>query len=404
MYQVYKYIAVNINGDPRKGHLFAINKEVAAKYLLRYKLTPIKIKARSRITSLLIYWFFKLVAFRGKRRLKTNIVRQLADYLLQSYSLPEALLSTIENMPRLDIKLQLHQILQDVQAGYLLSKSLKRHSNFFTDSEIKLLENAERNNTLAEAMDGLHFYLNHTLKKENLFFWYVPAVLAIALTASISNSLANELYPFFLYDLWMLGVDVPVLGHIFLFLYKGSLIKNIALGLPAFLALVILIRFLLKLTKFKFVREYFLCHLPLVKGSVRLSSVCEFTQAMALGLKAKLPLHHVIKAAAEAVTIDKYQKQLLKIHHKVVAGYDFTTEIKYTDLLKQEDVFQFQSAFKTNRLSETVDFLLEYATNRYQTQMRLKNQIIKQSIVAFVIAIIALSVLATFQIMFFVYY
>jgi type IV pilus assembly protein PilC len=239
---------------------------------------------------------------------KISFARNLALLLKSGINLTESLVILKETSKSKSLKYILESIIIDIEKGQFFSNALSKFRDKLDDFFISVIEVGERTGKLIENLERISLELKkiQKLKSKMITFFIYPAFI-ITTMIGIMIIVIYFLFPKLLPIFQNLNVELPFATKIFL---KTStfLLDNGFYLLIAFIFLIFLFPFFMKIYRFRYLFHFFLLHTPIISRIIIKYNLSSFFRNFALLLESGLPVGEALKITSESINNLVYKK------------------------------------------------------------------------------------------------
>ena len=317
----FKYSARTKTGELQVGYADGVNKEAAINILNSHDLFVLTIESQdSGFGKKGLFGFFNKV----KRADLVVFTRQFATMLQAAIPLSECLKNLYSQTRSEILKEAIFEISQDVDSGLLLSQSLERQPQAFSEFYINLIRSSEVTGQVESAMNFLADYLEKeqelVLKIRNALIYPIFVIALFVIVAGVILGVVfPQLEPIFTES----QVQLPWISIFFLGI--GNFIASWWLVI---IAAVIIIAFVL-VDYFRgeeggIVYDEIIISIPVIGDLLRKSYVARFAEATSVLVKGGIPIAQAIEISAHTINSFIYREALHEIANKIRQGELFS--------------------------------------------------------------------------------
>ena len=317
----FKYSARTKTGELQVGYADGVNKEAAINILNSHDLFVLTIESQdSGVGKKGLLGFFNKV----KRADLVVFTRQFATMLQAAIPLSECLKNLYSQTRSEILKEAIFEISQDVDSGLLLSQSLERQPQAFSEFYINLIRSSEVTGQVESAMNFLADYLEKeqelVLKIRNALIYPIFVIALFVIVAGVILGVVfPQLEPIFTES----QVQLPWISIFFLGI--GNFIASWWLVI---IAAVIIIAFVL-VDYFRgeeggIVYDEIIISIPVIGDLLRKSYVARFAEATSVLVKGGIPIAQAIEISAHTINSFIYREALHEIANKIRQGELFS--------------------------------------------------------------------------------
>lgn len=271
----YKYTAFDKNGKRIKGYFDAFRRIDVESFLTTqgYKIAEIKPTKISKMST-----FF---TFQNEMKYKDLVffLTQLSTYVKSGIPLTDSIV-ILENQTKSKRNKDLFQrIVYELNTGAPFSEALARQGNTFPRLLINMLKTSELTGNLTEALDDMASYYKtaDTNRKQIISALTYPSVVLV-ISIAVLTFLLIFIIPKFVGIFEQLGSQLP--GITVFLINLSTFIQNniIKIVLTLTAVIVILIAMYKNIRKFRYIVQWVLMHIPVIKDVIIYNEVIMFTK------------------------------------------------------------------------------------------------------------------------------
>ena len=390
----FKYSAQTKKGEIKEGIIEAFDSKEAKKLLLEkdlivFSLDPLKKKKKKEIK----IPFFGKVSFFDK----LLFVKHLRMMIKAGVPLRESVLEIQNETNSRKFKAILKKIVDDLDNGESLSRSLSRYPDVFDDLFVNLIKTGESSGTLEESLEylGIQLEKSQDLKKKITSAMLYPALILIA-TFALIGLLAFFIFPKLLPLFEGFNIDLPLPTRILLWFIKTMQ----AFGFIIFVLVLLGLGFLFFISKFravKFLNHRLVLGLPLIGKFNRNINLAYLARTLGTLVKSGVPIVEALNITAKTLNNLVYRKYLKESVTKVQKGQEISKFLKENPKLFPP-VFSrmISTGEKTGRLDESLFYLAEFYEKEIDNATKNLSQILEPMlliVVGLVVGFIAISII-----------
>lgn len=272
----YKYIAFDKSGKQIKGSFDAFKRSDVESFLMSqgYKIAEIK---ESKVSSS-FFSFQREMSYKDINFFLT----QLSTYIKSGIPLTEAVTILSNQTKKKNHRELFKKIVYELNTGVVFSEALARQGNTFPKLLINMLKASELTGNLTETLDDMaSYYKNADSNRKQIIsaLTYPSVVLVVAI--AILTFLLIYIVPQFQNIFDQLGADLP--GITLALISASNFVRNniIAIVLVVFSVIIILVVMYKNISKFRYVVQWLLMHIPVIKDILIYNEVIMFTKTFA---------------------------------------------------------------------------------------------------------------------------
>ena len=271
----YKYTAFDKNGKRIKGYFDAFRRIDVESFLTTqgYKIAEIKPTKISKMST-----FF---TFQNEMKYKDLVffLTQLSTYVKSGIPLTDSIV-ILENQTKNKRNKDLFQrIVYELNTGAPFSEALARQGNTFPRLLINMLKTSELTGNLTEALDDMASYYKtaDSNRKQIISALTYPSVVLV-ISIAVLTFLLIYIVPKFVDIFNQLGSELP--GITVFLINLSTFVQNNIIKIVLTLAavIVILIAMYKNIRKFRYIVQWVLMHIPVIKDVIIYNEVIMFTK------------------------------------------------------------------------------------------------------------------------------
>ena len=271
----YKYTAFDKNGKRIKGYFDAFRRIDVESFLTTqgYKIAEIKPTKISKMST-----FF---TFQNEMKYKDLVffLTQLSTYVKSGIPLTDSIV-ILENQTKNKRNKDLFQrIVYELNTGAPFSEALARQGNTFPRLLINMLKTSELTGNLTEALDDMASYYKtaDSNRKQIISALTYPSVVLV-ISIAVLTFLLIFIVPKFVDIFNQLGSELP--GITVFLINLSTFVQNNIIKIVLTLAavIVILIAMYKNIRKFRYIVQWVLMHIPVIKDVIIYNEVIMFTK------------------------------------------------------------------------------------------------------------------------------
>ncbi|MEK7145197.1 MAG: type II secretion system F family protein [Patescibacteria group bacterium] len=314
---LFKYQAINQNGQPEQGDIEAVNVEVAISSLQRRGFTLSKI-APAESGSL----FAKDISFLSRVSNKDIVMlsRQMSTLFEAQVSALRVfrLLATETEKPTL--RKTLNTVADDLQGGSSIAKALARHPKVFSEFYVSMVRAGEEAGKLDQTLSYLADYLDRsyevTSKAKNAMIY--PAFV-VAVFISVMVLMLTKIIPNITQILKESGQDIPIYTKVVIFV-SDFLVDY---GLFLLLGIIAGAALLWKMTRTvsgRFALSQFKLKVPYLGNLYKKLYLSRIADNLNTMLASAIPIVKALEITSSVVGDEVYKEILLEVTEQVKSG------------------------------------------------------------------------------------
>ncbi|MCL4392981.1 type II secretion system F family protein [Patescibacteria group bacterium] len=355
----YSYTAVS-KGSSDKGTIQATDKEEALKKLhdLGYTVTELKSSASKDKNNL--------------NKAKVKIVEKLLffDHLEKminaGLSLSDTLDALVDDAQTKNFKKIIMDLKFEIESGDKLSRGMSKYPKIFSSIETKMIDIGEVSGSLAENAKLIKDQVQKTydLRKKVKSAMMYPIIIASVMLI-VGTGLIIFVYPQLATMFKNSGEKLP-LPTVIMITISNIVTHYWFFTILFIVALVIVIRILLRNPKFKYMWNKISIHIPIFGELIKKINVTNFSRTLGNLIKSGIKINDAVNITKDTIPNEAYKKVIAELENNVERGDPVEETLKkYPKLFPPISVRMIAIGDKTGN---TADMLLSVA-EFYQTQI-----------------------------------
>jgi len=390
----FRYSVQTKEGEIKEGIIDAFDLKEAKRILLEkdliiFSLEPIKEKKKKKIR---IPFFGKVSLFD-----KLLFAKHLRMMIKSGVPLREAILEIQKESASKKFRAILKKVVEDLDNGESLSRSLSRYPYVFDDLFVNLIKIGESSGTLEKTLEYLVQQLerSYDLRKKITSAMLYPALILIA-TFVLIGILAFFVFPKLIPLFEGFNIELPLPTRILLWFIKTMKVYGFLLvGLIIFF--VSLFFFLSRLRPIKLVNHRIVLGLPIIGRFTRNVNLAYFARTLGTLVKSGVPIVEALDITANTLNNLVYQRYLKKSISRIQRGEEVVSFLRDNPKLFPPIFSRTVSAGeKTGRLEESLFFLAEFYEKEIDNAAKNLSQILEPIlliIIGTIVGFIAVSII-----------
>lgn len=323
----FEYQAVDSDGKTQKGLIEADTAKQARQQLRGMNLMPIDIGEVSRTTSR---------SSSGTSRDRINvttvalITRQLATLISAGQPLESAYLTVSKQTQKASVKRVLLAVRARVLEGHPLSEALTDFPRIFDTMYCASVNAGEQSGLLDLVMERLADYLEakQELQQKTTLALVYPILLSVVALGLVSVLLIFVV-PQIVQVFEGFDQELPQITQLLIAISDFS--RENGLTIFAVIAIVVVIYGqLMKVEKFRIIRDKLVLAIPFVNFLVRLSNTARFTRTMSILVTSGVTALDSMRISSEVIINQPIKKSVLKAADRVREGELISTTLEQT--------------------------------------------------------------------------
>lgn len=298
----FRYRAISATGDVHNGMMEAGSEAEVITRLQRQGSIPVRAEPATQRSWLSSLWQTELATGHTLRRSETaQIVRELATMLSAGQDLDRAFRFLQETAPNARFRATAAGLHDAIRDGGLLADAMARFPRAFGQLHVALVRAGEASGELAQALARLADLLERQqrLAASITSALIYPCLLIVAAITAIAL-LLTEVLPQFVPLFEQSGATLPDSTQFLIRL--GSFVSQYGIHMLLGVAiLVLLLRAVLRVSRFRLALDRLLLRLPIISGLLREMLAARFTRVLGTLLANGVPLIGALAIVRDAV-------------------------------------------------------------------------------------------------------
>lgn len=358
----YAYVAVEADGNTKRGTTRAESREEAELALYERELRNIRLTEKPGLLHL------EITARRVKREEVMHLTRQLGAFVSAGLPLTEAVHSLGREAENSSVRRMMLEVEDGLRDGERLSDCFDRHPRIFPEFYRGILRSAELSGRLDTVLGQLARYLERDLearrrvKQATIYPGVVAAMSVVTLVV-----LAGFVLPRFQEFFDSLGAELPLPTRILLgiteFLSSWWWALMIGAG-----ALILALVYVLSTTPGRYLRDRLVLALPVIGPTVQFALVERFCRILSSMVSAGVQLPQALRVATGSLPNRVYRRSLARVMEAMLQGEGLARPLAATGLFPA-------TAAQMLRVGEdtgTLDGQLEVTAQYYEGELDYK--------------------------------
>ena len=330
---------------------------------------------------------------------KEYFFSEMAVLLQADIPLKDVLTLITEEQKKRKDKVILEHLLEQIIAGKSFSETLQERKEF-SEYDYYSIQIGEETGTLKQVSQELgDFYKRRNEQKRNVVSALVyPIVILITAMLSVLFML-RYVVPMFADIFKQNKVELPWITKRLITLsefiqhYSGMVFLGI-------IALLILRKLINKKPLYQKYKTSILLKIPFVGELIRKVYFAQFTQAIALLTKAKVPLQHGMQLTAKMIPFYPLQKALEQVEEDLITGKTLSESMQSHPIFDSRMITLLKVAEETNQTEYIFDRMSKQYSEQVQYQSKLLSTIIEPFIIIFLGIVVGAILIAMYLPMF----
>ncbi len=357
----YSCVVIDSKGKKEQLKYEAENKQELVQILLSNNYTIISVEEESIKKSFSIKDTFSKV----KSRDLAIFCRQMQAMLVAGVSVLKCLDIVRLQLQNKKLKQVIVTVYEDLQKGRTFSEALKSHMDVFPSIFIHMIEAGETSGNLDLIMERLamHFEKEYKVESKVKTAMAYPAVLSVVAVAVVVFLLIGVM-PTFVGMYSESGVELPMMTKFFIGM-SNFLINQWYIILVVIIAIVYVIRILMKNEKFILAFDSFKLRMPIFKSINQNVSTSRFTRTLSTLLGSGVSLLKALEIVSK-VTGNKFiENKLNDVRNDVRKGIYLSTPLQRANIFPP----MVYSMIKIGEDSGTLEEILDKTANFYDDEV-----------------------------------
>lgn len=380
----YSYVAINKNGQEKKGKVEAIDQMAVSEILKNNGLTPVKIQEQSSAYKNLNFSFGKDI----KPRDLSVFCRQFVSIIQAGVSLKNALQMLSEQTENKTLKEGILEVLISVEKGNTLSDGMRGQSHIFPELLIDMVAAGEISGNLEMSFNRMAIQfekeakLRATIKKATIY----PIILILA---SIGVVLVMLLFviPSFIEMFAEIDGEMPLVTT--LVIHASEWLGNYWYVLALIVILIVFAyKMYYKTVNGKLTVDKIKMKTPLF-GKLIVKSVCaQFARTTGTLISTGIPMIDCLEIISRILTNVHYSNALMEAREEVMKGVPLTEPIKESGLFPPMVYHMIGIGEETGNMENMLEKLADY----YDEEVEMTTQAVLAAMEPMIIVVMSVIV------------
>jgi len=290
-------------------------------------------------------------------------------------------------------------VIKNIIDGHSFSDSLK-NKNEFTDYEFYSIKIGEETGTLKEVTQELGFFFARKNEQKRNVISAITYPIVIFITAILAVTfMLKYVVPMFADIFKQNKVELPWITKLLIKL-SGILQNYTWLFVLIIISLFVIRKFISNKEWYQKYASKLVLSLPFIGELYRKVYFAQFTQAIALLSKAKVPLQNSIKLVTKMIPFYPLQKALKKIETDLIAGNSLSNSMQKHKIFDTKMVSLLKVAEETNQTEYIFTRLAKQYNDEVQYQSKQLSTLIEPFIIIFLGIVVGTILVAMYLPMF----
>lgn len=381
----YKYIAFDKTGKRIKGTFDAFKRSDVESFLINqgYQIAEIK---ETKVSST-----FSFLNFKREMSYKdlAFFLTQLSTYIKAGIPLTESVTILSKQTKKKKDRDLFQKIVYELNTGVAFSEALARQGTTFPKLLINMLKTSELTGNLTEALDDMaSYYKTADANRKQIIsaLTYPSVVLIIAVV--VLTFILIYIIPQFENIFTQLGAELPSVT-IFLLNFSAFLRANIFKIIPVLIAVVIIFIAIYKnIPKFRYIVQWILMHIPIMKDIIIYNEVIMFTKTFSSLVKHDVFITDSIEMLGKITNNEVFKKIIKEAVNNLSVGNGLAVAFDNQWAFPRTAYEMLLTGEKTGRLGA----MMENVANYYEDEQKNLTQRLKSLIEPVMIIVLAIIV------------
>lgn len=362
---VYKYRALNAQGQITKGLVEAPSIDSVAELIIDRKLTIVSVRENKKALITIPIPVLRKV----KKRSVVIFSRQLAVMIAATVPIVQALRILIVQTNDKMLKDVILDMANDIDGGMKLSSAFAKHPDVFSDFYVAMLRSGETSGRLERVLN----YLATQMEKDYDLISRIrgamvyPAFIIVAMFG-VGAVMLIFVVPKMTSLLQDTGAELPFMTQ----LMVGT--SNFLVGywwalIIACIAIVALFRFVLRSTYGREHWDYFKLQIPVFGALFKKIILSRFATGLSTLIKGGVPISRALQITSDVVSNASFKKILEDTVREVEDGNSITTVFLQNKMVPTMVPQMMSVGERTGRMDEVLDRLGEFYSREVDTMI-----------------------------------
>lgn len=310
----YDYVLTSNSGVRTEGSIDASNLDAAQRKLAKKDKIILSITENKHTRS----WFWQRPSLSLQD--KMLFTKHMATMVKVGITITEGLEILISQTKEKNNKRMYENILEMVQSGQTLSKSLSNYDYIFPEVFINMIATGEQSGTLEQIFEYLDIQLEkeYELRKKVLSAFIYPAVI-ISVTILVVIGIVLFIMPRITKIFASFDVELPLITRA-LIIFSDFVTEQPLVAAGAFFVVISFFIFIFKIKILKPFWHRVVLHLPVFGKILIFSNLARFSRTMNSLLQSGVPVTEALDITGNMMTNSVYKKFIYATRDKVEQG------------------------------------------------------------------------------------
>ena len=396
----YKYIAYDKTGKQVKGYFDAFRKMDVESFLVTngYKIVEIKPVSVSKIGS-----FF---TFQNEMRYKDLVffLTQLSTYIKSGIPLTDSILILENQTKNKRHKETFKRIGYELNTGASFSEALSRQGNVFPRLLINMVKTSELTGNLTEALDDMASYYKtaDTNRKQIISALTYPSVVLV-ISIAVLTFLLIYIVPKFQSIFDQLGSKLP--GITLFLIDMSAFLQNNIIKIILVIAavIIILIAMYKNIKQFRYVVQWLLMHIPVIKDVLIYNEVIMFTKTFSSLVRHDVFITDSIEMLGKVTNNEIYKSIIKEAVNNLSVGAGLSKAFENKWAFPRIAYEMLLTGEKTGRLGPMMENVSTYYEEEQKNLVQRLKSLVEPVMIILLAFIVGIILLAIFIPMFSIY-
>jgi len=391
--QSYKYTAKDIDGKRIIGTIEAFSKVEVHSFLLSQGYEVVQIELDKVGTTL------GLAQIGGKRKLKAKtlsfFLTQLSTYIKSGITLVDSIKILSRQTKNKTEKKIYQKLVHQLNIGVSFSEALNRQGTTFPRLLINMVKTAEMTGHLSETLDDMAEYYTtmEANRKQIISTLTYPSVIFI-LAVAVLTFLITYIVPQFQGIYNQAAATLPGITK-FIISLSNFMQDNIIIIIVVVAILIVFFVLMYKyITTFRYIVQWVLMHIPVIKSVIIYSEIVTFTKTFASLVKYDVFITDTMEVLKKITNNEIYKNLINDAITNLSMGNDLSVAFKNQWAFPTTAYEMLITGEKTGRLDEMMESVAKYYQDSQKALVTQLKSLIEPALIVFLAGMVGLIVLS----------
>jgi type IV pilus assembly protein PilC len=330
--EIFRYTALDPNGNKISGEQEANSKDAVARYLHDQKYVVVNIEEKVDFLGELLSDGIPKVSLKNR----VIFAKQLSTMLSAGLAITQALEIVVQQTSDKALEKNLQAVLNDIQKnGVPLSDAMERHTKLFNTVQISLIRAGEASGNLVEVLEKVAQDLDKTKKIKSkiqnamiypiIVFLVIGVVMIVMMTTMIPA--VEELYRDFNID--KLPAVTAILVAISNFITKPYGYGSLILGFAIF---IFVYRYYRGTASGRLATDKYILKIPVFGNLIAKIQIAEFCRLTSMLLRSGIPIVEALNIVSDALSNILFKNSVLQSIDDITKGIPLAVPLSKSEV------------------------------------------------------------------------